>query len=142
MAAVHPDLAVGLARAALHFDVGESEAAQKLAPSNLGVSGVHYFSEATTAFFDLDVSPSWKIGAIPCGKNASVPAPADAPRGLENEAAVAWLKLNAKPGATGGLQEVYRVETVGGSPPATCRGMPAHFEVQYATQCVTPSLRT
>jgi hypothetical protein len=58
----------------------------------------------------------------------------DAPRGLKGEAAVAWLKLIAKDGATGGLQEVYRVETVGGSPPATCAGMPGTFEIQYATQ--------
>ncbi|GAB1314884.1 Malate dehydrogenase [Madurella fahalii] len=131
-AAIHPDLVSALARASLHFSVQESES--KLAPSNLAVSGVHYFSEATTAFFNLDVSSSWKIGEIPCGKNASVPAPVDAQTGLANDAAVAWLKLNAKPGATRGLREVYRVETIGGSPPATCRGLPAHFEVQYATQ--------
>ncbi|KAK4152928.1 hypothetical protein C8A00DRAFT_15803 [Chaetomidium leptoderma] len=132
--ATSPELASTLGRAALHFPVAQSEPSQRLAPSNLGVSGVHYFRDATTAFFNLDVAPAWQIGEIPCAKNASTPAPADAPRGLQREAAVAWLKLNARPGATGGLQEVYRVETVGGSPPATCAGMKDSFEVQYATQ--------
>ncbi|KLU91477.1 malate dehydrogenase [Magnaporthiopsis poae ATCC 64411] len=43
--------------------------------------------------------------------------------------------LNAKPGmATGELQEVYRVRTAGGSAPATCKDMPATFEVQYTAQ--------
>jgi hypothetical protein len=134
IAATSPDLAASLGRAALHFDVAQSEALQKLSPSNLGVSGVHFFLDGTTAFFNLDVSSAWKIGEIPCGKNASTAAPADAPKGLKSEAAVPWLKLNAKQGATGGLQEVYRVETVGGSAPATCQGMPDKFEVQYATQ--------
>ncbi|KAL2025138.1 hypothetical protein VTK56DRAFT_140 [Thermocarpiscus australiensis] len=134
VAATQPDLAKTLARAALHFPLTQSQSTQKLSPSNLAASGVHYFTDATTAFFNLDVSSLWKLGEIPCAKNGSVPAPADAPTGLQGEPAVAWLKLNAKPGATGGLQEVYRVETVGGSPPATCQGMPAAFEVQYAAQ--------
>ncbi len=134
IAATSPDLANALARAALHFDLSQSEASRRLTPSNLAVSGVHFFADATTAFFNLDVSSSWKLGEIPCAKNATQPAPADAPKGLNGENAVAWLKLNAKVGATGGLQEVYRVETVGGSAPATCAGMPASFQVQYATQ--------
>jgi hypothetical protein len=114
--------------------VRQSEATQHLAPSNLALSGVHFFTDATTALFKLDSSPRWHLGEIPCGKNASAAAPADAPTGLKGEGAVAWLKLNAKAGATGGLQEVYRVETVGGSPPKTCEGMGEGFEVQYATQ--------
>lgn len=134
LVATNPQLAVALGAAALRFDVAQITAAQKLAPSNLAVSGVHYFLDGTTALFDLDVSDTWKLGELPCGKNASTPAPARAGHGLHDEAAVAWLKLNAKPGATGGLQEVYRVETVGGSPPATCNGMPEKFEVQYSTQ--------
>jgi hypothetical protein len=134
LAALSPDLASTLGRAALHFPVRQSEATQHLAPSNLALSGVHFFTDATTALFKLDSSPRWHLGEIPCGKNASAAAPADAPTGLKGEGAVAWLKLNAKAGATGGLQEVYRVETVGGSPPKTCEGMGEGFEVQYATQ--------
>ncbi|KAL2126127.1 hypothetical protein VTI74DRAFT_1641 [Chaetomium olivicolor] len=132
--AASPDLAFTLARAALQFPLDQSETTQRLSPSNLGVSGVHFFTADGTPFFNLDVSSSWKLGEIPCGKNGSAPAPKDAPKGLKGEGAVPWLKLNAKPGATGGLQEVYRVETVGGSAPATCEGMPSNFEVQYSTQ--------
>ncbi|KAL2259596.1 hypothetical protein VTK26DRAFT_6686 [Humicola hyalothermophila] len=134
--ATNPDLASALARAALYFPVAQIEAARRLSPSNLAVSGLHYFTQNpdSVPFFNLDVSPDWKLGEIPCSKAGSVPAPAGAARGLEGEPAVAWLKLEAKPGATGGLKEVYRVETVGGSPPATCDGMPQSFEVQYATQ--------
>ena len=95
---------------------------------------MHFFTDATTALFKLDVAPALQLGELPCSKNGSVAAPVDAPKGLQGEGAVAWLKLNAKPGATGGLQEVFRVETVGGSPPATCNGLPAAFEVQYSTQ--------
>jgi hypothetical protein len=134
IAAMSPELAAALTRAALHFDLAQSETAQKLSPSNLARSGVHFFTDSTTPFFNLDVSSAWKLGEIPCGKAGSAPAPQNAGRGLGGEAAVPWLKLSAKQGATGGLQEVYRVETVGGSAPATCKGMPQSFEVQYSTQ--------
>ncbi|KAK4127471.1 hypothetical protein N657DRAFT_678069 [Parathielavia appendiculata] len=132
--ATSPELAAALTRAALYFDLAQSETLQKLSPSNLARSGVHFFTDSTTPFFNLDVSSAWKLGEIPCGKAGSAPAPQDAPRGLQGEAAVPWLKLSAKQGATGGLQEVYRLTTVGGSAPATCEGMPASFEVQYSTQ--------
>ncbi|KAH6840975.1 hypothetical protein B0I37DRAFT_228448 [Chaetomium sp. MPI-CAGE-AT-0009] len=134
LVATSPQLANTLTRAALHFSVAQSDATEQLAPSNAALSGVHFFTDATTAFFNLHVAPALQLGELPCGKNASVAAPFDAPTGLKGEAAVAWLKLNAKPGATGGLQEVFRVETVGGSAPATCNGMPSSFEVQYSTQ--------
>ncbi|KAK3297057.1 uncharacterized protein B0H64DRAFT_116756 [Chaetomium fimeti] len=134
LVATSPELANALTRAALHFEVAQSDASEQLAPSNIGLSGVHFFTDATTALFKLDVAPALQIGELPCGKNASVAAPVDAPTGLKGEGAVAWLKLDAKPGATGGLQEVFRVETVGGSPPATCNGLPSTFEVQYSTQ--------
>jgi hypothetical protein len=104
-----------------------------MAPSNLVVSGVHYFTTATTPFFNLDTAAA-QLGQAQCAKNASVNAPADAPKGQGGEAAVAWLKLMTKSGATGDLQEVYRLETAGGSAPATCAGMPATFEVQYSAQ--------
>ncbi|KAK4148228.1 uncharacterized protein C8A04DRAFT_33700 [Dichotomopilus funicola] len=134
LAAVTPDLATTLARAALHFDVAQSEANRHLVPSNLNPSGLHFFVDDTTPLFKLDVSPDLQLGELPCSKNSSLPAPPDAPKGLQGEAAVPWLKLVAKPGATGGLQEVYRVATVGGSAPATCAGLPEKFEVQYAAQ--------
>jgi hypothetical protein len=104
-----------------------------MAPSNLVVSGVHYFTGLTTPFFNLDTA-SAKLGQAPTAKNASTNAPANAPKGQHGEAAVTWLKLLTTAGATGDLQEVYRLETAGGSAPATCAGMPAAFEVQYSAQ--------
>ncbi|KAK3359377.1 hypothetical protein B0T25DRAFT_96193 [Lasiosphaeria hispida] len=134
IAATYPDLAKMLARVALEFNLTQSEASRKLAPSNLIVSGSHFFTNATTPFFNLDVTPDLKLGEAPCSRDAGSPAPTDAPRGQQGEIAVPWLKLKARAGATGSLQEVYRVETAGGSAPATCKGAPASFEVQYATQ--------
>lgn len=137
IAATYPDLAKMLGKVSLNFNLTQSEASQKLTPSNLAVSGSHYFTNVTNTlvpFFDLDTTQNLKLGGIPCSKDAGVPAPADAPKGQQGENAVQWLKLKARPGATGGLQEVYRVETIGGSAPTSCKGMPAHFEVQYATQ--------
>ena len=135
--ATYPELARMLGRVSMQFNLTQSEVSRRLAPSNLIVSGQHFFTNATTPFFTLD-EPEQQLGVIPCAKDAGSPAPADAPVGQKGEPAVAWLKLKARVGATGSLQEVYRVETVGGSPPATCKGMPASFEVQYATQYVQP----
>ncbi|KAK5656160.1 hypothetical protein OQA88_4920 [Cercophora sp. LCS_1] len=132
--ATYPDLAKMLGRVSMQFNLTQSEITGKLAPSNLAISGTHFFTNATTPFFNLDISPQQHIGEIPCARDAGSPAPADAPKGQKGEPAVAWLKLKARDGATGGLQEVYRVETVGGSAPASCKGQPASFEVQYATQ--------
>ncbi|KAK0651767.1 hypothetical protein B0T16DRAFT_321564 [Cercophora newfieldiana] len=134
--ATYPDLAKMLGRVSLRFSLTQSEASRKLAPSNLIISGKHFFTNATTPFFTLDSSPEQQLGEVPCAKEAGTPAPADAPVGQKGEAAVPWLKLKARVGATGDLQEVYRVETVGGSAPADCKGMPAAFEVEYATQYV------
>jgi hypothetical protein len=70
--------------------------APRLAPHNLVISGHHYFSDKTTPFFDLD-TPNAQLGHVGVGKNGSEPAPANAPKGQQGEAAVAWLKLTAKP---------------------------------------------
>jgi len=97
------------------------------------VSGRHFFLDAETPFFDLD-TPNMQLGEVLCSKNNSVPAPSGAPQGHDGELAVSWLKLLAKNGTTGNLQEVYRLQTAGGQPPETCAGMPAAFERQYAAQ--------
>jgi hypothetical protein len=133
-----------LPKVALQFNLTNGEAVppvagSSLAPSNLGVSGQHFFTTTTTPFFDLDVDADLQLGQASCGKNNTVPAPTTAPRGQGNETAVAWLKLLAKNGTTGHIQEVYRVETAGGNPPSTCAGMPASFQVQYSAQYVLPS---
>lgn len=49
--------------------------------------------------------------------------------------AVPWLKLTARDGTTGGLQEAYRVNTAGGNPPTTCEEhVGSNFDVQYAAE--------
>ena len=131
IASTYPDLLTILPKVAMHFDLSTVD--QRLGPSNMAISGHHYFTNLTTPFFDLD-TPAGQLGEIPCAKNNSSPAPTDAPKGQSGEAAVAWLKLLARAGATGGLQEVYRVGTAGGSPPAACTGMPAEFTVEYSAQ--------
>lgn len=130
-----PQLLDQLSKVTILFNLTADEQEPRIAPSNLAVSGHHFFApSATVPFFDLD-TPAQQLGRAAVAKNASEPAPADAPRGQLGEAAVPWLKLTAKPGAaTGDLQEVYRVNTVGGSAPSTCKDMPAKFEVQYTAQ--------
>lgn len=145
IAATYPDLLAMLPRVALAFNLSASSAYQsnlvpastgdRLAPGNYMISGHHYFQNSTTPFFNLDTT-TWQLGEAPCAKNATVNAPTGAAVGQQGEAAVAWLRLVAREGATGRIQEVYRVETAGGSPPATCTGMSAAFEVQYSAQYV------
>jgi hypothetical protein len=128
IAATYPDLLNMLPKVALAFDLPDGES-PRIGPSNMVISGHHFFTNSTTPFFDLG-----GVGQAPCAKHSAVPAPADAPRGRNGEAAVPWLKLVTRAGATGQLQEVYRLDTAGGSAPATCVGMPAAFVVQYASQ--------
>jgi hypothetical protein len=132
VAATYPDLLAILPRVSMQFNLTSDES-PRMGPSNLAISGKHFFTNGTTPFFNLD-TPAQQLGEAPCAKNSSIPAPADSPKGQKGEPAVAWLKLLTRAGATGGLQEVYRLGTAGGSPPATCAGMPATFEVQYAAE--------
>ncbi|KAI1853545.1 hypothetical protein JX266_001529 [Neoarthrinium moseri] len=127
----YPDLANMITKMALRFSLTDEEA--RLGPSNLAISGMHYFTNTTTPFFNLD-RPNLQLGEAPSAKLNGTSAPADAAKGPNGEAAVPWLKLKTRDGATGDLQEIYRVETAGGSAPATCAGMPATFEVQYSAQ--------
>lgn len=63
-----------------------------------------------------------ELGFANCAKNASTAAPKDAGKGQGNvgNGAVAWLKLVTKTGATGNLEEIYRLNTAGGNPPGEC----------------------
>lgn len=110
------------------------------------MSGHHYFSDLTTATFNLHTKHT-NYGITFNKKIASVSAPAMNPGDVPNEGPdgskpVAWLKLRTEmPNGDveaqddiGGVKEIYRVNTAGGSPPATCSGMPATFEVQYAAE--------
>lgn len=97
------------------------------------IIGSHYFGADGTPTFDLvtvkEILFSNKIGDIP--------APNGAASGPNGEGAVDWLALsdNGK-GVSVGLGEVYRVETAGGNPPATCEGIEENviFSVQYSAE--------
>ncbi|RKU44896.1 hypothetical protein DL546_001114 [Coniochaeta pulveracea] len=135
VASSYPDLLNLLPKVAMQFNLTAAgqEKIRTMVPGNMAISGEHFFTNPTTPFFDLNQG-NIPLGSAPCAKNNSSPAPADAPKGQGGEAAVPWLKLLTKVGATGDLQEVYRVETAGGSAPATCKGLPAAFNVQYSAQ--------
>jgi hypothetical protein len=123
-----------LPNVALQFELTDNDQAT-LPPSDLAISGHHYFSNLTTPIFDLKTT-AMDLGFAPCAKNNSVAAPAGEPTGQDDEGlgAVTWLKLLTRVGATGNLKEVYRVNTAGGKPPPTCAGMPTTFEVDYAAE--------
>ncbi|KAI1423756.1 hypothetical protein F5Y12DRAFT_755931 [Xylaria sp. FL1777] len=135
IAASYPDLLHSLPKLALQFDLpfNAKQDDEKLGPTQLLVSGKHFFKNTTTPFFNLDTERD-QIGEVPCSKLDSSAAPADAPKGLQGETAVPWLLLGANSDATGGLTQVFRVETAGGSAPTTCKGQPASFQVQYAAE--------
>ncbi|CAI4212945.1 unnamed protein product [Parascedosporium putredinis] len=109
-------------------------ASSRIGPQSMTVSGIHYFNSLAQPFFDIDLAGA---GHITVKLNNSTPAPVTAAAGLESEKAVAWLKLLVREeegSATKGLAEVYRVNTVGGSPAASCKGMPDKFQVDYVAQ--------
>lgn len=133
IAATSPRILNTLPGFALQFNLGRNPWAPN--PANLEVSGEHFFNETGVPFFNLNTEAQ-QIGTLPCGLTAKAPAPASAIKGQRNQGdgAVAWLKLDAVDFATGDLASVYRLNTAGGSPPKTCKGMPEHFEVQYAAE--------
>ncbi|KAI1812237.1 hypothetical protein GGS20DRAFT_558990 [Poronia punctata] len=144
VASTYPDLLHVIPRLALYFDLdlgasvdalnAQLNRVTRLGPTNLDVSGKHFFTNATTPFFNLDTSRH-RIGEAPCSKTNATDAPEDAPKGRNGEKAVPWLRLATnEQGTTGGIHEVYRVQTVGGSAPETCEGQPEAFTVQYAAE--------
>lgn len=122
------------------------------------MAGYHYFSDATTPTFNLDMGDT-NYGIIRTKLDKKAPAPEDpASKGfwpytdsakpnadqLRNTTAVAWLRLTVPtmPAVDeriasenkGNVVEVYRINTAGGSPPKDCSGYPdgGHFELPYA----------
>jgi len=133
IASTYPDLLLAIPNLALQFPTPPSTSA--LSPSNLMVSGHHFFSNGTTPVFDLN-TPGGQFGSIACAKNSSTPAPVGASAGIGGKGfgAVPWLRLLTRD-VQGNLQEVYRVNTAGGSAPPTCEGIiNTTFEVQYAAE--------
>ena len=119
--------------AALQFPYPTSDKSS-LPPSNLALSGHHFFSDLTTPTFDLNTNAN-ELGYVYSKKLAGTPAPpladGQTPIGYGN---VPWLLLEAKTGSTGGIQQIYRLNTAGGNPPPTCTDQPDYFEVQYAAE--------
>jgi Protein of unknown function (DUF3455) len=104
-------------------------------PTNILLSGHHFFRDNTTPIFDLDLTSRNQYGYAVAKKDSASPAPSDAPKGPNGESAVAWLRLNTVDGTRGGVKHIYRVNTVGGTPPKTCEGMkPGVFTVEYSAQ--------
>ena len=102
----------------------------------LKISGHHYFTDLTTAYFNLDTvgqgndtwDSNYSQGAFK--KVNSTDAPTDAVKD-----SVPWLKLTSKSNDTDcAFQEVYRINTVGGAAPKTCTGQEAAFQIEYAAE--------
>lgn len=98
--------------------------------------GNHFFTEKTPTFslYKTQTTPHPLAMVTKKGDQA---APATACKGTKGEGAVKWLYLfdSAVPELSqGGVNTVYRLETAGGSPPATCAGQKKYFEVPYAAQ--------
>jgi len=106
-------------------------------------SGHHFFTDATTPTFNLNVGDKSPLGVIFSKKNASIAAPSDAGLSLDGSKAVPWLylKASASPdgddpsGNVGGVKVVYRVNTAGGAAPPTCADyMGQSFSKQYSAE--------
>jgi hypothetical protein len=99
--------------------------------------GTHEFRSvagANTPTFAFDqLAAPWPVAQV--AKANDTAAPESACPGLNGEGTVKWLLLKDAGTSQGGVNEVYRVETAGGMPPATCRGRPERFEVKYVAQC-------
>jgi hypothetical protein len=94
------------------------------------ILGFHFFSSNGTPVFDLNM-----VGEVLFSKKlADIKAPANASIGIEGTGAVDWLALTAIGGSVG-LQEVFRVDTAGGSPPASCEGYVAGDVVSVPYKC-------
>lgn len=108
---VHKILSVGTCQADAHNNA-----------SQLKQIGQHYFDAAGTPTFDL--SPENLL--LKSKKMATANAPSDACAGRDGGAAVPWLMLQDDgTNRSQGLQQVFRVETTGGSAPANCAGVAA-----------------
>ncbi|KAF8457765.1 hypothetical protein BGX38DRAFT_1157238 [Terfezia claveryi] len=115
----------------------------------LPLSQVSLTGFLTSSFTNLEPS-RWKTATAKKGRFVgirpeNITAPSDANTGVAPNAfgAVDWLKLvstdnvrtaSGRVFASKGYKTIYRVETAGGRPPATCQGRPTHFEISYAAQ--------
>ncbi|KAJ9616672.1 hypothetical protein H2200_000391 [Cladophialophora chaetospira] len=133
IAADYPDLLGLIPNLALQYPLPPNPTAP-LEPADLQLSTHHFFSNATTPVFAFDAVTSPKLGTVFAAKGNSSEAPANAVAGVSGagNGAVPWLYLTSRPTTQGDIKAVYRLNTAGGQPPATCANMPAAFSVDYA----------
>jgi hypothetical protein len=128
--------------------------ANTLAPSNIQLSGHHYFSTNTTPVFELDSASAMDshLGVVIGKKNANSTAPVgSAPS--KYGGTVPWLFLDATNKSETATPEgnirigadvegnewkgIYRLLTAGGAAPKTCDGVATDengvFSVEYAS---------
>ena len=107
------------------------------------MSGHHFFTDATTPTFNLNVDDEKSLGIVFSKKNGTVAAPVGSGTSLDGSKAVPWLylKASASPagddpsGNKGGVKEVYRVNTAGGAAPPTCAGLEGQsFSREYSAE--------
>ena len=96
--------------------------------------GNHYFvgnatvpDKPVTPFFNLNTQDA-PYGMVGLALQTSNDAKTDPASNVKN------LKLSQKNRDGCRVQEVYRLNSAGGQPPKSCKGMPKTFEVQYATE--------
>jgi hypothetical protein len=96
----------------------------------------HHFFENDTPIFALDQLDHEPFPVARVRKRNETEAPNLSCLSTPIEGNVKWLFLKDSEGVSqGGLDAVYRVETVGGNRPATCRGQKPNLEVHYVAQC-------
>lgn len=107
-------------------------------------SGHHYFPDYTTPTFNLHTTNA-DYGIDFCKKANATAAPAGASTSQDGSAAVPWLTLKAEQpplspyslsaADTNTVTEVYRINTAGGSAPATCvNHLGSNFTQEYAAE--------
>jgi hypothetical protein len=120
---------------------GQYSAAKDNADYRLGLPqldvnpvGYHYFNTDKLPTFTL---PAFNAGLV-ARKLANVAAPANAMMGSDGQGCVDWLLLgdSGQNKSYGGLTNVYRVNTAGGSGAGVCAGIAAGsvVRVPYATE--------
>jgi len=102
-------------------------------PMQLNLIGNHYFDASSKPNFDFSRSGK---GHLQAKKGAGVSAPKSASKGVKGYeyGAVDWLYLlDNGAGVSEELLSVYRVQTAGGKPPATCSGS-EQIQIPYAAE--------
>ncbi|KAK7525803.1 uncharacterized protein IWZ02DRAFT_374591 [Phyllosticta citriasiana] len=128
-AANSPSLLYDTPAIALQYDI--PTAASALEAYSILLSGHHYFTNASTPFFNLDTADhNW--GVVALQKAASASAPSTGSGAAASNGSCAWLQLAARDEPGLAWKEVYRLNTAGGNAPDTCEDIDGDFEVQYA----------